>query len=115
MKITKYTMAVDNIPEMVNFYNTVFDAGIEPIGDTPFHAGTLAGIELLFCPNTITEIEAEKNRIQWQITVDDIEAIVEKAKNAGGDAYGERGETDEFIGWAVVDPDNNSIELLQLK
>ena len=113
MKIDKFTIAITNMPEMVEFYNNVFDAQIKAIESSPFYVGQLAGMELLFCPNFITEIEAEKNRIQFRFVVNDVEAIVERARRGGGAEYGEQRTTETSINWGIVDPDGNSIELIQ--
>ena len=113
MKIDKLTIAITNMSEMVEFYNTVLDAQLSPIEGSPFYVGQLAGMELLFCPNFITEIEAEKNRIQLRFVVDDAEAIVAAARTSGGSEYGEYLENEKQINWGIVDPDGNSIELIQ--
>ncbi|MEO1165558.1 MAG: VOC family protein [Chloroflexota bacterium] len=115
MQITQYTVAVTKMDAMVEFYNLVFDADIMPVEGTPFYRGVLAGVSLLFCPNSITNINAEKNRIQWQITVDDVRGLVAKAETHGGTAYGECHESDSMIAWGIADPDGNSIELMQWK
>lgn len=113
MKIDKFTIAVTNMEDMVNFYNIVLDAQIKAIEGTPFYAGQLIGTELLFCPNFITEIEADKNRIQFRLVVDDVEEIVNKASTTGGSEYGDCSKTEQFIAWGISDPDGNSIELIQ--
>ncbi|MEO0599345.1 MAG: VOC family protein [Chloroflexota bacterium] len=94
---------------------TLSRADIVPMDGTPFHRGTLASVSLQFCPNSITNIDAQKNRIQWQIRVDDVRGMVAKAEAHGGAAYGECHESDSMIAWGIADPDGNSIELMQIK
>jgi predicted enzyme related to lactoylglutathione lyase len=113
MKIDKFTIAVTHMEKMVKFYNTVLDTQLKAIEGSPFYAGQLADTELLFCPNFITEIKADKNRIQFRLIVDDLEEIVNKARTSGGSEYGDCVKTEQVINWAISDPDGNSIEIIQ--
>lgn len=115
MTLDKLTIATTNTSAMVTFYNAVFNAGLRAIPETPFFAGQIGGIALMFCPNEITQIKAEKNRIQMRFTVDDIDAIIASAQVNGGDTYGDRHADEAVIAWGISDPDGNSIELRQLK
>ncbi|MGJ3237959.1 MAG: VOC family protein [Anaerolineae bacterium] len=115
MKLDQFTIAVTNMKAMVAFYNAVFDAGLVAIPNSPFYAGKLRGFDLLFCPNDVAEVQAEKNRIQIRFTVEDIEAVIQRAEANGGGAYGDRHDTEAEIGWSIHDPDGNSIELRQVK
>ena len=115
MELSNFTIAVTNMTAMVGFYNAVFDAQLTAIPNSPFFKGRIAGMSLLFCPNEITEINAEKNRIQMGFIVHDVEAVVRKAQIYGGEAYGERHETEERRAWGICDPDGNSIEIQQVK
>jgi predicted enzyme related to lactoylglutathione lyase len=114
MRLDKLTLAVTDGPAMRAFYNAVFDANLQAVEGTPFHVGEIAGIEIMFCPNEITQIEAEKNRIQLRLTVGDIQKVVAAAKANGGDTYGESYDDASVMFWGVVDPDGNSIELRQV-
>ncbi len=115
MKIDRLTVATTNTEEMIQFYNAVFNARLEPIPGSPLYRGQLSGLELVFCPNTIVGIQAKKNRIQLRLIIDDLETIVRYAASNGGGVYGERMEEKAQIGWGIHDPDGNSIELMQLK
>jgi len=115
MQVDKFTIAVTDMEGMVAFYNAVFDAGLTPIPDTPFYAGKLGAMQLLFCPNTITQIEAEKNRIQMRLVVDDIAALIATAAANGGGAYGDPHEDDTQMMHGISDPDGNSFELIRFK
>lgn len=115
MQIDRLTIATTSTQAMIAFYNAVFDAHLEPVPDSPLYAGKLSDLELVFCPNTIVGIKADKNRIQFRLIVDDIESIVQLAEANGGRAYGERTADHTQLAWGIHDPDGNSIELLQRK
>jgi predicted enzyme related to lactoylglutathione lyase len=111
MRIDRLTIAATDMVAMVRFYDSTFDTGFERIEGTDFHLGQLAGLQILLCPNEIAQVEAEKNRIQLRLVVDDVDGLVRRAGDAGGTPFGERVESDGVVGWGVADPDGNSIEL----
>lgn len=114
--IDRITIAVNDVPAMVMFYNTVFDTGLElvdPTSEFPFHVGELGGMQLFFCPNTITQIEATKNRLQLRVVVEDINDTISAAVAAGGQKLGDIHASDLAIIAGISDPDGNSIELIQ--
>ena len=116
LKIDRITIAVIQMEEMVRFYNAVFDADLRPVnphGEFPFHMGHLAGLELFFCPNTIPQIEADKNRQQLRFVVDDIEAVIHTAVMASGNKIGDIQHEENALVGGITDPDGNSIELIQ--
>lgn len=115
MKMSKITIAVNDMETMVAFYNSVFHCDLNPIPETPFYAGTLFGTQLLFCPNFIAEVKAEKNRIQFDVVVDNLDALVETVKQAGGSTYDDRSDTEHTLAWGIKDPDGNSFALIQPK
>lgn len=115
MQMTKLTVAVTNMDTMVSFYNTVFKADLKPIPSSPLFTGKFLNTQLLFCPNTIADVKAEKNRIQMSLTVDDVDAWVQKAMDSGGSIYGDRAETDTMTILGIADPDGNSFELIEMK
>lgn len=110
------TMAVDNVDEMVVFYDSVFEAGLElhmPFAGTRFFRGEIAGIELILVPNDIAQVKAEQSRIQLQFRVDDAEQIIDLAIASGGTPLDEAEERDGEINGAVFDPDGNSLVFVQ--
>ncbi|MFK7800692.1 MAG: VOC family protein [Anaerolineae bacterium] len=115
MQLKKITIAPINVKAMVHFYNHVFDAQLEPFEalGTTLYSGQLAGIELLFCPNEILGINAEKNRQQLAFSVGNLEAIIELVLANHGKLMGEVQVSPEGKACGVTDPDGNSIELLQ--
>ncbi len=115
-RIDRITIAANDMASMVRFYNAVFDADLElvdPASEFPFHVGELGELQLLLCPNILTQIEATKNRQQLRVVVDDIQETIAVAVNAGGQKLGDIHATDEAIVAGICDPDGNSIELIQ--
>ena len=121
MQLHQITMAINDMLAMVEFYNTVFDAGLAPIespvnSDTPqFFKGQFLGIDLLFCPNSILNIQAERNRHQFHLMVNDVESVVEAGKNAGGWEFTETVVTDEAKIASLSDPDGNTVVLTETR
>lgn len=116
LRMDRITLAVERIPEMVMFYNAVFNARLVPIGssaDVPFHRGKLAGTELLFCPNSIAQVDARHNRHQLRFVVDDLEAIIAQVTAAGGVSCDDIHANAQMKSAAVEDPDGNTIEFIQ--
>ena len=117
MQLVGLTIAATNMPEMVRFYNAVFDAGLRAtvhIGEEQFYAGTLCDMKLTFCPNTIAGVTAEQNRQQFRFQVTDIEAVMAKGLANYGD---EINPIEEYKGAKVAslaDPDGNTIEFVEI-
>ena len=109
------TISAVNVEAMVNFYNQVFDAGLEPFAafGTTLYRGQLAGLRLVFCPNDFLGIQAEKNRQQLTFSVPHVEATIKTAVDAGGRQVGEVSQSpDQKVG-SIADPDGNTIELVE--
>ncbi len=117
MKLNGLTIAVTDMKRMIDFYNAVFDANLEPtvnIGDKQFYGGTLVGVQLTLCPNAIAQVVAEQNRQQFRFQVDDIELVMANGKANHGT---EINPIDEYKGAKVAslaDPDGNTIEFVQI-
>lgn len=109
------TIAAVNVEAMANFYNHVFDAGLEPFAafGTTLYRGQLAGLRLVFCPNDFLGIQADKNRQQLTFTVPDVEAIIQAAVDAGGRQVGELSHSEGQKVGSIADPDGNTIELME--
>jgi catechol 2,3-dioxygenase-like lactoylglutathione lyase family enzyme len=115
-------MAVTHMARMVRFYNTVFESELTPFTPAPFdekkttfYRGTLAGINLLFCPNDIAGVEATTNRHQFNFVVGDVFLVMQMALQHGGSQIDGPQIVDGVITASVRDPDGNSIEFIQLK
>lgn len=116
VRVDRVTVAVNNMPAMVRFYNAAFGADLElidPTSEFPFHAGHLGNLDLIFCPNSLTQIEAEKNRQQLRLVVEDLETVLAAALRAGGQVLGEVQRAGPAVMVGLSDPDNNSIEVIQ--
>ncbi len=116
MQLVGLTVAAINMIQMVEFYNAVFDARLKAtvhIGDEQFYAGSLCGMKLTFCPNTIAGVIAEQNRQQFRFQVVDIEAVMAKGMANHGN---EINPIEEYKGAKVAslaDPDGNTIEFVE--
>ncbi len=109
MRLTRITIAVSNMPEMIDFYNVVLDAQLSTSTNSPLVRGTVAGFELVLCPNEIAQVVAEQNRKQLHFEVDDLEMIIKRMQDANGKIINQdRQEID------VSDPDGNTIVFKQI-
>lgn len=110
VKLKRIAFAITNMPAMVNFYNHVFQVDLQPVGEPQplqFYRGTLAGVDVLFCPNEIAKVVAENTRHQLCLQVDDLQGTIDNAITHGGTQT----STIENGVAAICDPDGNSIEL----
>ncbi|MBN3555776.1 VOC family protein [Fictibacillus nanhaiensis] len=114
--ISQITIAYNQEDEMVDFYNQLLNAELSPfkVGDFRFYKGKIGEIGLLFCPNEMLGIKAEKNNIQFTVQVSNLEEILSKASQCGGKQIQgiNREESRSSVG--ILDPDGNSIELLEI-
>lgn len=110
------TIAAVNMPAMVDFYDTLFNADLEPFEGfgTVLYRGQMAGFPFLLCPNEILGIEADKNRIQLSFTVSDLEAMLVMVQAQGGAQIQPISEQPGRKLCGIIDPDGNTIELEEL-
>lgn len=110
------TIAALNMPAMVDFYDTLFEADLEPFEafGTVLYRGQIAGFPFLLCPNEILGIEADKNRIQLSFTVGDLEGMLELVQAHGGAQIQPISEQPGRKLCGIIDPDGNTIELEEL-
>ncbi len=116
MILERVTIAVTHLDAMVRFYNEVFDAelvAIRTFGTHRFFSGKLAGVDLLLCPNEIAGVAAQQNRQQFRIAVDDLDGALAKVLEAGGQQKGDLQRENSSRVIAVMDPDGNTLELIQ--
>ena len=113
MHLHRITIAVNNMEAMVQFYNYVFAANLTEAGSRLFYTGTLAGCKLFFCSNTIPQIKADKNRQQFHFIVDDLEATLHQVRQNNGQIMGDPTEEDGMTAIGIIDPDGNTIVLLE--
>lgn len=113
--LTDMTLVATDVPAMVAFYNAVFEAGLTPraaFGAT-LYRGTLGGVGLQLCPNEVAGVVAEQNRHQLRFRVRNLDTMLARVRAAGGVL---RGEISQEAGQrlaAVVDPDGNTLELIE--
>ena len=116
MRLVGLTTAAIHIERMVEFYNAVFDARLQPtvhIGEEQFYGGKLNDLELTLCPNNIAGVVAEQNRQQFRFDVDDLDEVMRRGLENHGR---EINPIDEYKGAKVAslaDPDGNTIEFVQ--
>lgn len=111
------TIATYNTEAMVNFYAKVFGLAFESkqmYGTTLYNA-EWSGLKLQFCPAQLAGIEAEQNRHQFDIVVDDLDkALVQVTVHGGSIMHDiQDSETSRTVG--IYDPDKNSIVLIEKK
>ena len=113
--IARVTLAATNVPAMTRFYNDVFAAGLRPspVGGVTMQLGTLAGLELLLCPNDIAKVDAALNRHMLRIVVEDVASVLERVRGSGGTVDGPLSVVEGRRLAAVRDPDGNTIELVE--
>lgn len=114
--ISQITIAYKQENEMVNFYNQLLNANFSPFNakDFIFYKGKIGDIDLLFCPNEMLGIKAEKNNIQFTVQVPNLQEILTKVTQYGGEQIQEinKGKRQSSVG--ILDPDGNSIELIEI-
>jgi predicted enzyme related to lactoylglutathione lyase len=110
-QIEGMTIAVTDMNKMVEFYSQVFDMQFVPfkIEEYTLFAGKWDSMNLLFCPAELAQNKAKQNRHQFDVVVDDMDDMLEKALKFGGSMLSEKTEDGDMISSSVYDPDNNSI------
>lgn len=111
MQIERITLAADDVDATVAFYNAVFGSNLTPVANAPLHRGTLLGLDLLVCDNTLAQVDARQNRHQFRVAVPDLDAVRAAVESAGGQII----NTGEESGRAVLgvrDPDGNTYEFI---
>jgi catechol 2,3-dioxygenase-like lactoylglutathione lyase family enzyme len=108
MHLIRITLAATEVDSMRAFYDSVLDTGFEPLGGSPLWRGTLAGIEVVLCPNDLAGVDARQNRHQLRLAVADPAGSLARVVERGGrivDPW--NGEVGSF-----ADPDGNTYELV---
>jgi predicted enzyme related to lactoylglutathione lyase len=118
MTLNRLTLATTKMAAMVQFYNQVFEAGLQPTNQYSasapvFYEGNLAGVSLLLCPNEVAKVKTAQNRHQLRFAVSDLEEAIRRVQAAGGKVDGRIVEQAGEKLIAVRDPDGNTIEFVQ--
>ena len=116
-EIEGMTMAVTNMPQMLDFYSNLFDIEFveKDMFGSKLYAGKWSGLNLLFCPAEIARNTATQNRHQFDIVVPDLKNTLEEIAKHGGKSMGEMAEDETSWSVGVYDPDGNSILFKQFK
>jgi predicted enzyme related to lactoylglutathione lyase len=75
----------------------------------------VAGVDFMICPNSIAGVNAEQSRHQLRFAVDDLNQVVEKARQAGSPRIDELVDAKTYETTTISDPEGNTIELIQYK
>jgi predicted enzyme related to lactoylglutathione lyase len=99
LEISNITIAIENIVQMVKFYETVFNCKFSKIDlyGTTLFSGNLVGTKILLCPNEIAGVKAEKNRHQFDFKVANINEVILLAKAAGGEILNENKDSESQV------------------
>lgn len=110
------TLAVLDMPAMIRFYNALFGCELLPItlGDATLYRTSIDDITLILCPNAIAGVQAEQSRHQFTYAVDDLAAVVNRTLAEGGRMV-EDATSDERASATLLDPDGNSLVLVELE
>jgi predicted enzyme related to lactoylglutathione lyase len=115
LNLSSITISVNNMAEMVLFYNNMFDTKMTPFEayEHTFYEGKLGGLEIVFCPMEVSGIISEHTRHQLNFRTNDIKEIVAKAELIGGKQKGNLVTRNERLVVAIADPDGNTFEFIQ--
>lgn len=115
IKISKITLAITNMNEMLEFYSSVFNAKFREIDSygTKLYSTRISGMNYLFCPNEIADVKATQNRHQFDYFIDDLKELIEKVRSANGIIQGNETLTQNYKSVSVVDPDGNTMVFIQ--
>jgi catechol 2,3-dioxygenase-like lactoylglutathione lyase family enzyme len=106
MRLTRITLAAEDLDAMVAFYDGVF--GCHLVASGPLYVGELAGLPFAMCPNDLAGVVASQNRHQLRIAVDDVASTVARVTELGGEVM-DAASTPALT--AIADPDGNTYEL----
>ncbi|WP_425391593.1 VOC family protein [Ekhidna sp.] len=115
IRVEGITIAITNEDEMVKFYQNVFNIEFkqeDAFGSTLYH-GSVSSFNILLCPNKIANVNAEKNRIQFDLVVTDLNETIKVVTANGGSLLEEPKQHEQEVFGSVVDPDGNTIVLKQ--
>lgn len=116
MKILGMTLAVYDMPAMLNFYERVFGMQFEASKMQGFtlYRSELDNLKVLFCPAELAQVEAGRNRHQFDIRCEDLDEMIAKVTAHGGQLMQEPQQLGALKRVGVMDPDGNSLVLESL-
>lgn len=106
VELVELSLAATDVPAMVRFYDTLFDAGLQPYqaSGATFHRGELHGVRFVLAPNDLAGVDARQNRHQFVYAVTDLNAFLARVTEAGGTVRDSTGTVA-----TVLDPDGNTL------
>ena len=116
-QIQGLTMAITNMEAMLDFYMNLFEMKFieKSMFGTKMYSGIWSGLNLLFCPAELARIAANQNRHQFDIIIENIDAVIVKAEQLGGKKMSEVVEDENSKSVGIYDPDGNSILFVEMK
>lgn len=114
-QIEGLTIAVTDMPKMLDFYRAVFDISFteQAMYGAELYSGQWGDMKLLLCPAELAQNTAEQNRHQFDILVDDLDMVLQVAKSHGGQMMSHVTEDGGFRSVGLYDPDRNSMVFKQ--
>ena len=104
-----------NMPKMVNFYRKVLNANLSPVsvGDFTLYEGRMGDVNVTLAPNEMLGIQSENSRHQLSFLVPNLETALTLALRTGATQMEEISEQADERYCGILDPDGNSIELVE--
>jgi len=119
-KVTWFELPADDMSRAEKFYNEVFEWDTSDMGGGSLYSQTAPSDEGMTPKETgiingdISPRTAAFDKPLIVVTVDDLDAKIEKIKSAGGSVVQPREIVDEMMAWAIVsDTEGNKIGILQ--
>jgi hypothetical protein len=85
----------------------------DTINGVTIYKGSIGDITIFLCPNKIANVVAKQNRHQLKIKVSDLNKTLIEVEKKGCEIKDKTIKTRNQIMASIVDPDENSIELIQ--
>jgi predicted enzyme related to lactoylglutathione lyase len=113
-KLVHFTLAAEDVHGARNFYSGVFGDAFDAVDiqGVTLYRGSLAGLGMVICPASMADVVANRSRHQFQLEVDDVALLVERAAAHGGRVHTPLMDHGGRSYAVVCDPDNNTIELI---
>ena len=114
-QIKQLTIAVKNMPLMLEFYEGVFQIRftMQEMHGYQLYKADWLGMELLFCPAELANNTATQNRHQFEFETENILLTVEATQAHHGLLMGDIVQQDNVKTVAVYDPDHNSMVFVE--
>ncbi len=113
--IARIVMATENTEGMAQFYDRVFGARFKRVSgyDTFVYEGNLFGLEYVLIPNAAVGARCERSRHEFNISVKDLDATLQRVVATGGVIAKNPTISDRRRAATVIDPDGNTMILTE--